>query len=199
MLVISTAALMAPGCAIVLLMPGPTNTLLAAAGLKQGLRRSAPLTAAEFAGYLVSISVWGILFTHASHSLSWLPKLLRIASSIFLGWLAIRLWLTAEAKTVSDAKVIGPRTLFSATVLNPKAVLFAGSIFPPAAFASFTLWLTAMAIFACLLIPIGFVWIAIGVASGNGRTPLVGPAQVQRCASVVVAGFSVSLIWALAR
>ena len=42
--------------------------------------------------------------------------------------------------------------LFSATVLNPKAILFAGSIFPPAAFASVVTWLQAMAIFAVLLI-----------------------------------------------
>ena len=65
---IATAAPMASGCAIVLLMPGPTNTLLAAAGLKQDLRRSAHLTVAELAGYLVSISLWRICLTHASHS-----------------------------------------------------------------------------------------------------------------------------------
>ena len=199
MLSISTAVLMVSGCAIVLLMPGPTNTLLAAAGLKQGLRRSAHLTMAELAGYLVAISLWGICFTHAAHSLSWLPKLLRVASSLYLAWLAIRLWRTANAIASSTAGVIGPRTLFGATVLNPKAILFAGSIFPPAAFASLATWVEAMAIFTALLVPIGLVWIAIGAASGSGRLPHIRPAQVQRCASVVVAAFSVSLMWAVAR
>lgn len=198
MFTLSSAALMASGCAIVLLMPGPTNTLLAAAGLRLGFRRSAHLTAFELAGYLVSITVWGLCFTHASQSLSWLPKILRVASSLYLAWLAIRLWLTADSIETSNVKVIGPRTLFSATVLNPKAILFAGSIFPPAAFATFSIWLEAMALFAILLIPIGCAWIAIGAAPREGRLPLLRPAIIQRCASVVVALFSGSLIWALA-
>ncbi|TDV39025.1 threonine/homoserine/homoserine lactone efflux protein [Paraburkholderia caballeronis] len=196
---ISTAALMASGCATVLLMPGPTNTLLAAAGLRQGFRRSAHLTAAELAGYFVSITLWGICFTHASQSLSWLPKVLRIASGLYLAWLAIRLWLTASSIETSTAAVIGPRTLFSATVFNPKAILFAGSIFPPDAFAKFAAWIEAMVIFTVLLIPIGCLWIAIGAAPRGGRLPLLRPALIQRCASVVVALFSGSLFWTLAR
>ncbi|WP_042260353.1 LysE family translocator [Paraburkholderia heleia] len=194
----STIWLMVSGCAIVLLMPGPTNTLLAAAGLRQGLRRSAHLTAAELAGYLVSITLWGLCFTHASQSLGWLPKVLRVASSLYLAWLALRLWFTANSLETSARGVVGTRTLFSATVLNPKAILFAGSIFPPVAFASVITWLQAMAIFAVLLIPIGLTWIAIGAAPRNGRAPFIRPAHFQRCASVVVGAFSVSLIWTLA-
>nr|WP_213306283.1 LysE family transporter [Paraburkholderia sacchari] len=196
---LSTAGLMALSCAIVLLMPGPTNTLLAAAGLRQGVRRSAPLTAAELAGYLVSISLWGICFTHASHSMSWLPKLLRVASSVYLAWLAIRLWLTAKSVSSSATGVVSARSLFCATVLNPKATLFAGSIFPPAAFSSPATWLAAMGIFSALLVPIGLVWIAIGAAPRNGRVPTIRPALVQHCAAVVVATFSVSLMWPLVR
>lgn len=199
MLSLSTAGLMALSCAIVLLMPGPTNTLLAAAGLRQGVRRSAHLTAAELAGYLVSISLWGICFTHASHSMSWLPKLLRVASSLYLAWLAIRLWLTADSVASSADGVVGARALFCATVLNPKATLFAGSIFPPAAFSSLATWLAAMAIFTVLLIPIGLAWIAIGAAPRNGRAPGIRPARVQHCAAVVVATFSVALLWPLIR
>ncbi|WP_415766526.1 LysE family transporter, partial [Paraburkholderia sp. J10-1] len=107
-----TIGLMVSGCAIVLLMPGPTNTLLAAAGLRQGLRRSVHLTAAELAGYLVSITLWGLCFTHASQSLSWLPKVLRVASSLYLAWLALRLWLTANSIETSANGVVSTRTLF---------------------------------------------------------------------------------------
>ena len=49
----------------ILSLPGPTNTLLAAAGLRQGVRRSLPLIAAELGGYLVSISVWGHFLVQA--------------------------------------------------------------------------------------------------------------------------------------
>jgi len=64
----SATALLAVGIIVVLITPGPTNTLLASAGLRQGLQRSLPLIAAELAGYLASISVWGRFLAQAAHA-----------------------------------------------------------------------------------------------------------------------------------
>ena len=134
MLSTSSAALLALGSAIVLVVPGPTNTLLATAGLRRGMRRSAHLTGGEFAGYLVSISAWGLFLSHAATSLTWLPTLLRLASSLYLAYLSVRMWQTANSFSSSAHATIGLRTLFVATLLNPKAILFAGTIFPAAVF-----------------------------------------------------------------
>ena len=41
---------------IVLLTPGPTNTLLAAAGLNRGAKKALPLIAFELGGYFIAIS-----------------------------------------------------------------------------------------------------------------------------------------------
>jgi threonine/homoserine/homoserine lactone efflux protein len=195
MLSISSSALLMLGTAVVLAVPGPTNTLLAAAGLKQGLKRSARLTGAELAGYLVSISVWGHFLAQAAHSLTWLPALVRIASSLYIATLAVCMWRAAVSLPSSAQQAIGMRTLFVATLLNPKAILFAGTIFPAATFASLPAYLEAMAIFTILLIPIGLVWIAFGAALGSGRLTWVSPPHVQRGASVVLAAFSLSLAW----
>lgn len=195
MLSISTAALMTLGCIIVLVMPGPTNTLLASAGLRSGLRRSAHLTGAEFAGYLVSISAWGLFLAHAAASLTWLPALLRIASSLYLAVLAVRMWQTASAFPSTSQGTIGLRTLFVATLLNPKAILFAGTIFPVVAFQSVAAYLEAMTLFTAALVPIGLAWVALGAALGGGRLMRISPVHVQRCASVVLAAFSLSLAW----
>jgi threonine/homoserine/homoserine lactone efflux protein len=197
MLSTSSAFLMTLGCALVLVMPGPTNTLLATAGLRWGIRRSVRLTGAEFAGYLVSISCWGYLLSHAAASVAWLPALLRIASSLYLAYLSVRMWQTASAFPASAQGAIGLRVLFTATVLNPKAILFAGTIFPATAFQSLAAYLEAMAIFTLLLIPIGLAWIAFGAEIGSGRRIRINPVQVQRCASIVLAAFSVSLAWAV--
>jgi threonine/homoserine/homoserine lactone efflux protein len=191
----SSAALLALGIAIVLIMPGPTNTLLAAAGLRQGLPRSARLTGAELAGYLISISVWGLFLARAAHALPWLPVVLRIASGLYIAYLAVRMWQAAVALPSSAQGAIGLRTLFVATLLNPKGILFAGTIFPAQAFASVPGYLEAMAIFVVLLLPIGLAWIAFGAGLGSGRLKWVNPVQAQRCASVVLGAFSLTLAW----
>jgi threonine/homoserine/homoserine lactone efflux protein len=199
MLSTSSAALLMLGTAVVLVMPGPTNTLLAAAGLRQGVKRSARLTGAELAGYLVSITVWGHFLAQAAHSLTWLPTLVRIASSLYIAILAVRMWRAAVLLPSSAQRAIGLRTLFVATLLNPKAILFAGTIFPAAAFESLSAYVEAMAIFTALLIPIGLAWIAFGAALGSGRLTWVSPPHVQRGASIVLAAFSLSLAWAVFR
>ncbi|WP_299712729.1 LysE family transporter [Caballeronia sp.] len=196
MLSTSSATLMTLGCVIVLIMPGPTNTLLATAGLRWGLRRSVHLTGAEFAGYFVSISGWGYFLSHAATSLTWLPTLLRMASGLYLAYLAVRMWHTANLLPSSAQKTIGLRVLFTATLLNPKAILFAGTIFPVAAFESLAAYIEAMAIFTALLVPIGLAWIALGAELGSGRLMRISPVHVQRCASIILAAFSLSLAWA---
>ena len=197
MLSTSSAALMTLGSAIVLILPGPTNTLFATAGLTRGIRHSAHLLGAEFAGYLVSISVWGYVLSHAAASLAWLPAFLRLASSVYLAYLAVRMWQTANAFPSAEQQTIGLRTLFTATLLNPKAILFAGTIFPAAVFQSLGAYLEAMTLFTILLIPSGLAWIAFGAALGSGRLMRINPMHVQRCASIVLAAFSLSLVWAV--
>ncbi|WP_193727552.1 LysE family translocator [Paraburkholderia franconis] len=190
------AVMLALGIVVVLITPGPTNTLLAAAGLRQGARPSLPLIGAELAGYLVSISAWGCFLARASHTLPWLPSVLRIASGLYIAYLAIDMWRAAVALPDSMAPANGPRALFVATLLNPKALLFAGTIFPPIAFESLAGYGFAMALFACLLLPIALAWIAFGAALGSGRLRWLDPVKMQRAASVVLGMFSLSLAWA---
>jgi threonine/homoserine/homoserine lactone efflux protein len=195
MLSTSAIALMTVGIVVVLLTPGPTNTLLASAGLRQGVQRSLPLIAAELAGYFLSISVWGHFLVQAARSLPWLPSLLRVAAGLYIAWLAVDMWRAAVALPDSAQRTTGIRTLFVATLLNPKALLFAGTIFPAAAFTHWPAYSLSMLIFACLLMPIGLVWIAFGAALGSGKLGWLDPAKVQRGASIVLGVFSLSLAW----
>jgi threonine/homoserine/homoserine lactone efflux protein len=192
----SAIALLAVGIIVVLITPGPTNTLLAAAGLRQGVRRSSPLIAAELAGYLVSISVWGHFLVQAARALPWLPSLLRVAAGVYIAYLAVDMWRAAVALPDSTQRPIGMRTLFVATLLNPKGLLFAGTIFPAIAFAQVPAYATAMLMFACLLVPIALAWIAFGAALGSGKLGWLNPVKIQRGASIVLGVFSLSLAWA---
>jgi threonine/homoserine/homoserine lactone efflux protein len=81
--------------------------------------------------------------------------------------------------------------VFVATLLNPKALLFAVAVFPAEAFldpAAFGRWI---ALFAAILVPIALAWIALGSAlagGGHARARLV-----ERAAALLLGGFSVSL------
>ena len=191
----SAIALLAAGIVVVLITPGPTNTLLASAGLRQGVRRSLPLIAAELGGYLVSISVWGRFLAQAAQALPWLPSTLRVAAGVYIAYLAVAMWRAAVALPDSTQRASGVRTLFVATLLNPKGLLFAGTIFPAAAFASLPAYAFAMLIFACLLVPIALAWIAFGAALGSGKLAWLSPVTMQRGASIVLGVFSLSLAW----
>ncbi|HEX7909469.1 MAG TPA: LysE family transporter [Paraburkholderia sp.] len=195
----SAIALLAVGIVVVLITPGPTNTLLASAGLRQGIRRSLPLIAAELAGYLVSISVWGRFLAQAAQALPWLPSMLRVAAGVYIAYLAVDMWRAAVALPGSTQRASGMRTLFVATLLNPKGLLFAGTIFPAAAFASLSAYAFAMLIFACLLVPIALAWIALGAALAGGKLAWLSPVKMQRGASIVLGVFSLSLAWGVLR
>jgi threonine/homoserine/homoserine lactone efflux protein len=188
-------ALLAVGIIVVLITPGPTNTLLAAAGLRHGVRPSLPLIAGELAGYLVSISAWGRFLAHASHALPWLPSLLRVAAGLYIAYLAVDMWRAAVALPESPQRTSGMRMLFVATLLNPKALLFAGTIFPSIAFTQMPAYVLAMLTFVCLAVPIALAWIAFGAALGSGKLWL-DPVKMQRGASIVLGVFSLSLAWA---
>lgn len=192
---LSDIALLAIGIVIVLITPGPTNTLLAAAGLRQGVRRSLPLIAAELTGYLLSISLWGRFLAQAAHALPWLPPTLRIASGVYIAYLAVAMWRAAVALPLSTERATGMRALFVATLLNPKALLFGSTIFPAIAFVHLSVYALSMLMFACLLAPIALVWVAFGAALGSGSLGRLNPVKVQRGASIVLGVFSLSLAW----
>ncbi|HKT96138.1 MAG TPA: LysE family transporter [Paraburkholderia sp.] len=182
-----------PGVLLVLGMPGPTNTLLAAAGLARGFRRSARLTLAESGGYLIAISFWGMCLTTLAQALPWLPVVVRAASAIYIAYLAVRLWNATLELADGARQVIGMRDLFFATLLNPKAILFGGTIFPKAAFASGLAWLEAMGLFLALVLPIGLLWIGLGAQLGAGRPGVLTPKYLLRSASLVLGAFSVTV------
>lgn len=188
------------GVVTVLAVPGPTNTLLAAAGAGQGLRRSLSLPVAEAGGYLVNITVWGRFLNEASHALPWLSPVVRMACGLYIAYLAVRMWRAAAALATEGRAVrFGMRDLFVATLLNPKGILFGGTVFPVTAFTSLAGYVQAMGIFVLLVLPIGTLWIAFGSQLAAGRITWLRPRDVQRGASVVLGVFSVSLAWAAMR
>jgi len=182
--------------ALILATPGPTNTLLAVAGLGLGWRRALPLLLAELAGYLISISVWGLLLAPLQAQHPWVATVVRVTSAGYLAYTAVKVWRDARLLHSGQQRTITSRMLLAATLLNPKGLLFALVVFPAQAFQALQAYAVSMVSFSCLLVPIGALWIGVGHALGQRRWRLVSPRKVQRLGSVAIAMFSVFIAWA---
>lgn len=142
-----------------LLTPGPTNTLLAAAGAQAGVRASVTLPVGEALGYLLTI----ILSHIALDILSKHPGAIVAMKALAALWLMYSAFLLWRQPTAScrSACGISLRRILVTTALNPKAIITGTFVLPnlmPAAF------LPALAIFLTLSMLTGFGWITLGAA-----------------------------------
>lgn len=180
--------------ATILLTPGPTNTLLASSGVQVGIRRSLALIPAEALGYVLAISMWGLLIGRLSAAAAWLPALLKLLSAAYLLYLSCRLWRSAQhsAQHLQHAAV-SPPILGLTTLLNPKALLFASAIFPAEVWQHMSVWLAHMGVFLTLIVPIALLWMTVGALLIKRPTAWLNHTTLQRTASVVLFGFSIPL------
>ncbi|RSO36503.1 LysE family translocator [Acinetobacter lactucae] len=179
----------------ILLTPGPTNTLLASAGIQAGVKQSLKLIPAEVMGYLIAITSWGILLESVSHFIPWLPALLKLISATFILYLAFKLWITSIHDIKLDNPLITPRALFVATLLNPKALLFASAIFPHAAWEVFHVYFVHIAIFLSLITPIAFLWIAFGTVLISNKVTWLNQRNLQRTAAFILTFFAMPIAY----
>jgi threonine/homoserine/homoserine lactone efflux protein len=164
--------------------PGPTNTLLSTSGAIAGIKRSLPLLIGELGGYLVAIAAIRIVLGPIFSAYPLLGTALKIAVAVYLGWIAVRLWLRG-ARIADHGAAVTIANVFVTTLLNPKALIFALAVFPQA-HPQLAWFIVA---FAISVLTVGGSWIAIGciigATAGERHAGLV-----PRVASVALASFA---------
>ena len=167
----------------ILATPGPTNTLLATAGATAGVRPSLHLLGAELAGYLIAILAIRVVLSPVIAAWPAVGMVLKLMVAAYIGWVAVRLWLTPRALT--GARQVTFRMVFITTLLNPKAIIFALTVIP---LTHAALW-AYFAAFAACVAACGGGWVllggAVGAASRGKRTGLI-----QKIAAVALGGFA---------
>ncbi|MFW1859434.1 threonine transporter RhtB [Acinetobacter defluvii] len=153
----------------VLLIPGPTNALLASSAHHQGVIKTFALVPAQLFGYLYGISIWALLIHLTLPIWPLLIDILHIASMAYVLWLAFHLWKASHLQNHSQVhKTLSPSQLFISTLKNPKTILFAAGIFPIETWDSYLHYFIVIGIFILCLIPCALFWIYWG------RTVLAG-------------------------
>ncbi len=181
--------------ASVLVVPGPTNTLLLISGTTRGIRKSVHMIGVELIGYCISISIWGAYLNVASASNPWIPHAIKFLCAIYIGYLAVKFWQETAPQLGSSSRTARPVDLLFATLLNPKGLIFASVIFPPAAFTDLKEYAQSLSLFASLAIPIGMGWICLGASLASTKYAWLHPGALNRGAAVVLSIFCVLLGW----
>lgn len=107
---------------LLLLTPGPTNTLMALAGAERGAWRAIALIPAVAAGYgavvlPLAFAETSIMERHATLSLA-----ATFAAAAWVAWTAVSLW-RLPIPGGPDAAGPGALRLFTTTLLNPKGLI----------------------------------------------------------------------------
>lgn len=179
---------------LLLLAPGPTNTLLLRAGVLFGLRASWKLAFIECLAYLLQVSVWGVALLYLAAYSPWAVKLIQLAASTYLLWVSWRLWRGAKALDGVGRDRFTSSYFFWMTVMNPKGLLIASLIAPPDTFTYWTGYLAFMCTMVLVVVPIGSAWIVFGAGVvGRGRH-LLSPRVINRSAALAIGFFATVLL-----
>lgn len=184
---------------LVLIVPGPTNTLLFSSGISVGLARTLPLVLAEAAGYVIAVSVWGVSLLAFAAQHPHVLSVIKLACSSYLLLLAAKMWTRGRLEEDQRAKAVTWRNLLVATLLNPKAFLLASTAFPWQTFHDSSSAAQAFGVFLLVLIPVGTGWASLGRATRMLASGSHHVTAVLRLSSMVLVLFSGTVLYSLVK
>jgi len=168
-----------------LLLPGPTNALLAASGATIGLPRSLRLLLSAVGGYAAGIAIVRAVLLVVGTDAATLAAL-RVVSAVYLAGLAFKLW---HAVPSADSSPVTMRQVLVTTLLNPKALIVGLVLMSPDSTAA----LVQLLVFAALVPVVAVAWISVGSLIGTSGWPL-RRAGIPRATAVVLLGFAGTMI-----
>jgi threonine/homoserine/homoserine lactone efflux protein len=169
--------------------PGPTNTLMAAAGAQRGVVRSLPLLAGELGGYGIAITLWIELVGAAAAGQPLVPVIAKLIAAAFLAWSAWKLWANAGHADLAQRGITFNR-VFATTLLNPKALVFAFAVFPHVGFVA---RLPYLGVFAALVVATAVAWMTLGAVAARSSAGLLTSSLIERITAVALAVFATML------
>ena len=168
---------------LLLAMPGPTNTLLAASAASVGFRRSLRLLPAELGGYMIAITLYR---TAAAPLVAGWPAaapLLKLLAAAYL--IGSSVGLVRRGVAAGHFTTAPMTRVFVTTLLNPKALILALAIFPQSGAAR------ASMLFVLTCAAIGSGWLLIGHSIRAHGQALATPARVVWVTAIAQAGFAI--------
>jgi threonine/homoserine/homoserine lactone efflux protein len=121
-------------CLVIVIVPGPTVTLIVANSLRHGARAGLLNVAGTQVGLAVIVAIVGIGLTSAIEALGHWFDALRLIGAAYLVWLGWRTIRANDGVEASGKPALPRRGFFTQGLLvalsNPKTLVFFGALFP---------------------------------------------------------------------
>lgn len=159
----------------VLLIPGPTNALLASSVHFYGFLKTFLYVPVVLFGYGYGMSLWALLIYLTMPIWPNLIHILHAVSAVYVIWLAFHLWKkTSLLQQSHQDRELSCARLFKSSLKNPKSLLLAVGILPHWTWASVDNYIWVMGIFSMCLIPCAMFWMYVGgqILAGKVRLNL---------------------------
>jgi homoserine/homoserine lactone efflux protein len=124
----------AVACIVIIIVPGPTVTLIIASSMRHGIRAGLANVAGGQFGIALMIVIAGIGLTTVIEAMGHWFELLRLLGAAYLIWMGWQM-IRSSGKLASGAAAVAPRggfflQGFLVAVSNPKTLIFFGAFFP---------------------------------------------------------------------
>lgn len=172
---------------VLLLTPGPTNTLMLMAGVERGWTRSLWLIGVELAAYLAVIVPLALLAQGLAAQMGVLRPIVAGLAGLWVLYLAVRMWRTEPV--AGQGITVTARRLALTTLLNPKGLIM-GLVLLPAAGATGA----AFGVLVLAIIVVAAFWSGLGARMPGAGDGAAIPALWRRVAAVWLAGLSVMIV-----
>lgn len=174
----------AAGVFTLLILPGPTNAILAMASQGLTLGRAIMLLGTVVSAYLAIVLPVSGLAGPFLHDHPPVAQGVKLASATWVFYLALRLWGVGS----SPVEVMSIRQLAITTLLNPKALIIGLTMIPP---PQDTSAMATAATLAFIVLLASSIWLLTGriVLGSEKQTPLLA----RRCGSATLLVFSAVL------
>jgi homoserine/homoserine lactone efflux protein len=121
-------------CLIIVLVPGPTITLVIATGMRHGARAALLNVAGTQLGLAAMIAIVGIGLTSLIEGVGHWFEWVRLVGAAYLVWMGVQMFRSSGKAEASGAPLV-PRggfflQGFLVAVSNPKTLIFFGAFFP---------------------------------------------------------------------
>ena len=183
---------------LLLLAPGPTNTLLFRAGVLFGFRASWRLAFIECLAYLLQVTVWGVALLYLAAYSPWALKATQLAAACYLLYVSCKLWQRKSSDVGAGKDRFTGLYFFAMTVMNPKGLLMVSFIAPADAFTTAPGYVAFMGTLALVVVPVGAAWVLLGSRFEGMPKSWLTPLKINRATSVAIGCFATLMMGRLA-